>query len=783
MPKSLVIVESPAKAKTINKFLGSDFEVTASMGHVRDLPDRELGVDIENNFAPTYVVSPDKKKTIKQLEKLAEKCKDVYLAPDPDREGEAISWHLAELLKPVLNGKEIHRVTFNEITKSAVRHAIQHPSQINMDLVNAQQARRILDRLVGYKISPMLTRMLTRHRSALSAGRVQSVTLRLVCEREEAIRAFVTVEYWTINGVFKNGGGQELQAELFSVEGKKISHKGEGKDEEEKDDANLLHIQSQEQANELIARLQEPNYSIQSVESRKRTRRPPAPYITSTLQQDASRLFGFTGDKTMRAAQSLYEGIDIGDETVGLITYMRTDSVRIANEAIEKGREYIFSKFGERYLPATPNVYKSKKSAQDAHEAIRPTHLDESHSPEKVKKYLNADQAKIYDMIWKRFLACQMTPAEYLSTKIDIAGNGYLFRATGSVLTFDGYTVVYRDPENEKDQQLPQMKEGESLDLKQIDSEQHFTRPPARYNDASLIKELESEGIGRPSTYSSIIKTIVDRKYIERKEKRFYTTDLGEVVNKLLVTNFPDIIEVGFTAGVENKLDEVEDGKANWVEILRNFYEPFAADLSKAPKGFGEVLRSLQQPTDQICEKCGKPLVKKWGRTSWFLACSGYPDCDFSASLNEVEIVETEEVCDKCGAKMVIRPGRFGNFLACSAYPKCKNARPLPTGIICPLPNCGGDIVQRRSRRGTVFYGCSHYPNCEFVSWDPPITESCPECKNPFLVFKDYKRKGPTVKCPNKECKYSRPARPEECPSKPEEAPAGEVKEKQATNG
>ncbi|MEW6236578.1 MAG: type I DNA topoisomerase [Candidatus Omnitrophota bacterium] len=754
MPKSLVIVESPAKAKTINKFLGPDFQVTASMGHIRDLPPKALGVDVDNNFQPTYETSPDKEKTIRELHKLAKKSETIYLAPDPDREGEAISWHLAEILGPKLNGQTIRRVTFNEITKQAIQNAILHPGEIDMDRVNAQQARRILDRLVGYKISPLLTRLVTRNKSALSAGRVQSVALRLICEREEEIRAFVPVEYWTILGKFKNADGVEIQAELYSVGGDKINHQGEGK---EKEDKETFHIQNEQQAQELIEALHKAVYSIGQIDSRKRTRRPPAPYITSTLQQDASRLLGFTGDRTMRAAQALYEGVDIGSETVGLITYMRTDSVRIAGEAVAKCREYVSHKYGQEYVPDKPNFFKSSKSAQEAHEAIRPTILDDSHTPHKVSKHLKSDQAKLYDLIWKRFLACQMASAEYLATTITIVDDRFVFRATGSVLTFDGFMRIYRDPDDDTDQLLPPMKEGEKLDMMELDSDQHFTRPPARYNDASLIKELESEGIGRPSTYASIVKTLVDRRYIERKEKRFYPSDLGEIVNKLLVKNFPDIFEVGFTAGVEAKLDEVEEGKADWVSLLKNFYEPFEKDLSNAPKGMGEVLRNLQQPIeDKICPKCQNKLVKKWGRTSWFIACTNYPDCDYTAPLEETEVIPTDIPCDKCGKIMVIRPGKYGPFLGCSAYPDCKTTKPIPSGLICPKPDCGGNIVQRRSRFGKLFYGCDKYPDCDFAAWDYPIVETCPKCGNLFLVKKDYKRKGPTIKCPQKGCNYSR---------------------------
>ncbi len=755
MSKSLVIVESPAKAKTINKFLGSDFEVTASMGHVRDLPPKALGVDIENGFKPTYESSPDKEKTIKQLHKLAKNSDEIYLAPDPDREGEAISWHLAELLKPAMNGKNIHRITFNEITKQAVQQAVAHPSEIDMDLVNAQQARRILDRLVGYKISPLLTRLVTRNKSALSAGRVQSVALRLICERENEIRAFKPVEYWTIHGLFKNEDGVELKAELYNVDGKKISHQGESK---EKEDSNCLHIQNEKQAKELVEELNKAAYKIGKIDSRKRTRRPPTPYITSTLQQDASRILGFTGDRTMRAAQALYEGVDIGDETVGLITYMRTDSVRIAKEAIDKSREYIKKAYGDKYLPQKPHYYKSGKSAQEAHECIRPTIIDSEHSPKKIGKYLNTDQKKIYDLIWKRFIACQTAPAQYLSTSIDIVDDRFAFRSSGSILTFDGYTRIYREPEQDKEQELPHMKEGEKLDLNELLPEQHFTRPPARFNDASLIKQLESEGIGRPSTYASIVKTLVDRRYIVRKEKRFYPTDLGEVVNILLVKNFPDIFEVRFTADIEGELDLVEEGKENWVHLLQKFYDPFSRDLNNAPKGMGEALRDLQQPLeDKECPKCKSQLVKKWGRTSWFIACSNYPECDYTAPLEEQEIIETDIECEKCGNIMVIRPGKYGPFLGCSNYPECKNTKPIPSDMECPMPDCNGTVVQRRSRYGKMFYGCDQYPNCEFAAWDLPVKETCPKCGNPFLVKKDYKRKGPTIKCPIKECNYSRP--------------------------
>ncbi len=722
------------------------------MGHVRDLPERELGVDVKNDFQPTYVVNSGSQKTIKRLKKVAEESDAVYLAPDPDREGEAISWHLAELLKA--NGKPVYRVTFNEITGRAIQKAIKHPGTVDMQLVNAQQARRILDRLVGYKISPLLTKCLTRKDKSLSAGRVQSVALRLICEREDEIRKFVPVEYWTIDALFAHED-MTLTASLYSMGGERISRGDEEKDEE-KSDASIHRIENEQEAKAIVESIRQETYRVEDVKTRKKTRKPLPPYITSTLQQDASRIFGFTGDRTMRAAQALYEGVELGDETVGLITYMRTDSVRVADEAIVHARDLIRETYGRKYLPDKANRYRSKKGAQDAHEAIRPTQLNADHSPEKVKKYLNTDQTKIYDLIWKRFVASQMPPAEYLSTTIEITGGRFVFRAQGSVLTFDGYTKVYRDENTAADQELPHVEKGIDMDLREVTPDQHFTRPPARYNDASLIKTLEAEGIGRPSTYASIIKTLVDRDYVERRERRFYTTELGEVVNAVLVNTFPDIFEVGFTAGVEERLDEIEEGNADWVQLLRDFYQPFSKDLTDAPKNFGQVLKNLQQETGEACPECGKALVRKWGRTRWFVACSGYPDCTYTKPNEDIETVETDEVCEKCGAKMVIKEGRYGPFMACSAYPKCKNAKPLPTGIKCPLPDCDGDVVQRRSKRGKVFYGCSKYPDCNFVAWDTPVPEQCPDCGSPFLVRKDYKRKGPTLKCPNKECKYSR---------------------------
>ena len=745
MKKSLVIVESPAKAKTINKILGKNYEVVACYGHVRDLPPKELGVDLDNSFEPKYVTTATQKKTVTKLGSLAKDAEQIFVATDPDREGEAICWHLCELLKKQ-NGT-IKRILFNEITSHAIHYAIQNPQLIDHHLVDAQQARRILDRLVGYKISPLLWR---RVKNATSAGRVQSVAVRLICEREQEIRDFIPTEYWSIAGDFKDPEGNLLKAALYSVDGNKILS-GEVKEKNGKKEEGL-RLENEEQVKKLLPEIQKQKYRIGSIVQKPNTRRPSPPYITSSLQQDAARRLGFTGDRTMKIAQQLYEGVDIEDETTGLITYMRTDSTRIASEAIDQTRAFIQETYGEKYLPKKPIIYKKAKSAQDAHEAIRPT--EAIRTPEALKPFLSRDQHKLYELIWLRYVACQMESARYLTTTIEICDDRFIFRAVGSILVFDGFTRLYR-LEDSQDQLLPNMKEGANLDLSELNPEQHFTRPPARYNDASLIKELEERGIGRPSTYASIVKTVVDRSYVEREERRFRPTELGELLNQILVRSFPKVMDIGFTAQIEQQLDQIEEGKADWKKTLKDFYGPFSDRLKEAEEGIRSTIKEMEETSEETCENCGKQLVKKWGRNGWFLACPGYPECKFTKNIGETEEDNTcDEVCEKCGSPMVIKNGRAGRFLACSGYPKCKNARPISMGIKCPKPNCSGEVVERRSKRGKLFYGCTQYPNCDFVSWYLPINEKCPLCGNEFLVKKTTKRDGTTKQCLNKDCKY-----------------------------
>lgn len=767
MSKALVIVESPAKARTINRFLGKDYKVVASYGHVRDLPQKELGVDPEKGFKPKYVTQPQRRKTVSELKKLAEKVNRIYLAPDPDREGEAICWHLSEILGKK-NGS-IYRVLFNEITRSAVLQALEHPGEIDFNKVNAQQARRILDRLVGYKISPLLWR---RVGGARSAGRVQSVAVRLICEREEEIRKFVPVEYWTIDATFRGEQKQEFVAGLAEIDGRKVLRgdaRGAGNGNQVGTvEPGAFRIEGEEQARALEREIQGESYQVRSVTQKRRKRNPPPPYVTSTLQQDASRRLGFTSDRTMRVAQSLYEGVDIGDERVGIITYMRTDSVRIAPEALDAARDFIGQAFGKEYLPPKARVFPVKKGAQDAHECIRPTGV--SRSPEQLKKYLRPDQYKLYALVWSRFVACQMEAAVYDQTAIEIPGGRFLFRATGSVLRFDGFTRAYSQPVD-RNGELPGVREGESLDLHSVDPKQHFTTPPPRYNEASLIKELEEKGIGRPSTYATIVKTIVDRRYVERREKRFHPTDLGELVNHLLIKTFPDVVDVGFTADMETKLDEIEEGRQEWQQTLAEFYGPFSGALERAKTGLQEAIRDLQVEVDEHCPECessrrGKvKLIRKWGRNGWFLACPNYPDCRHTKSLEEDEAdeglrvgEETDEACDKCGSPMVVRKSRNGRFLGCSAYPKCRNTRSINLSVRCPREGCDGWVSERRSRRGRLFYGCSRYPECDFVSWKLPVNETCPQCGSRYLVQNVTKRWGEVVQCPQKGCKYRRPA-------------------------
>ena len=684
MAQSLVIVESPAKAKTISKFLGSKYKVTASMGHIRDLPKSQIGVDIDNNYQPKYITIRGKGKLIDELKKEAKKSDSVYLATDPDREGEAISWHLAYILG--LENSNKCRVTFNEITKKAVTSSIKHPRSIDQDLVDAQQARRILDRLVGYKISPILWKKI---KWGLSAGRVQSVAVRLICEREEEIKSFIPKEYWTLSAIFKDGN-KTFEAKLYSSKNKKIN------------------VENKEQADSIIKNLKNAEYKVVEVKKQEKKKYPYPPFITSTLQQDAYKKINFTTKKTMSIAQQLYEGVDVkGEGTLGLITYMRTDSVRISDEAKLAAEKLIKSKYGDEY--SHNRNYKTKSSAQDAHEAIRPSYMDKI--PDEIKGSLTPDQYKLYKLIWERFIASQMAEAVYDTVSVDIEANDYLFKASGSTLKFPGFLSVYYIEDDEEAEKLPDLTKDQVLNLKKIDSKQHFTQPPARYTEATLVKALEENGIGRPSTYAPIISTIIDRGYVEKEKKTIKPTELGIVVTDLLKEYFTNIVDVEFTAQMEKNLDEIEGGKENWIEVVDTFYTPL--------KGLIEVAEN----------KIGK--------------------------INYEEQVEVTDIkCEKCGRFMVIKKGRFGKFLACPGYPECKNAKPLLEELNVLCPKCGGKVVVRKSKKGRKFYGCSNYPKCDFVSWYKPTNEKCPVCGS-ILVEKVSKDKKILV-CSNKECSYKR---------------------------
>lgn len=784
MSKSLIIVESPAKARTINKYLDAEFRVFASMGHVRDLPKVSLGVNIRDDFKPRYEVIPARRKILKELKSLALKMDSIYLAPDPDREGEAIAWHLAQELDKK-NG--IYRLTFNEITKPAIFEALKHPGKIDTNKVDAQQARRILDRLVGYLISPLLSKKVQK---GLSAGRVQSVAVRLICEREQEIEAFVPEEYWSITAKLQKETKEVFNAKLEKIETKKVK------------------IPDKDNADSILKELKGKEFIVDKVIKKDKQQNPVPPFITSTLQQEAARKLGFKAKRTMLIAQQLYEGLDVGDEApVGIITYMRTDSVRVSTEAQSQAREYIKEEFGKQYLPVKPPQYKSKKLAQEAHEAIRPTSI--FRKPDKIKEYLNEEQYKLYKLIWTRFVASQMNPALLEVTRVEIlVANKFLFVATGTVIKFDGFMAAYvegKDEEEEREDILPQLKESEKLNLLELIPKQHFTQPPPRYTEATLVKTLEEKGIGRPSTYAAIITTIQDRAYVILKEKKFSPTELGKLVTKLLIKSFPDILDVGFTAQLEDRLDKIEDGELNWIKVLSDFYTPFKNSLIKAEEVMRDVKKQQEQITSILCEKCGKPMVVKNGRHGKFLGCSGYPDCRNIKNIElkengDVEIKEEEKtsaVCDICGMVMIIKQGRYGKFLACSGYPKCKNIKSLekkkikstPTdtkcekcsanmllregkhgnflacsnypkckftksvssGLVCPA-GCGGELTKKRSKKG-FFYGCTNYPKCEFATWGEPIQTKCPECG--YMVVKcRSKSKMPLLACARKGCHY-----------------------------
>lgn len=808
MAKALVIVESPAKAKTINKYLGKNYLVKASLGHIKDLPKRDLAVDVEHGFEPRYEVIEGKKKLIQELKAAAKKVDQIYLAADPDREGEAICYHLQEELdggngKGKKKGPEIFRVMFNEITSRGIKKAFEKPGQVDLHLVEAQQARRVLDRLVGYKISPLLW---DKVRRGLSAGRVQTVALRVIVEREREVRAFQKKEYWTIDVQLGAKKPPAFDARLIrrTVEGA---------------EAQTPEIPNQLTADGLVSALTGAEYVVKSVATREKRRNPVAPFITSTLQQEAARKLRFSVKRTMMLAQRLYEGVELGKEgAVGLITYMRTDSTRIAGEAIDEVRGFVGEKYGPQYLPQTPNVYKSKKDAQDAHEAVRPSSV--LRTPDEIERHLSDDELKLYRLIWMRFVASQMTPAVFDQTTIDVTAKGsdaeYTFRATGSVPKFDGYLRIYEEGKDQKDEEdeelrhkLPQVEEGEKLKFKGIKPEQHFTEPPPRYNEATLVKKLESDGVGRPSTYASILSTIQEREYVTKEGGKFKPTELGMVVTDLLLESFNDIFEVKYTARMEEELDEIEEGKLDWRDAMADFYGRFEKDLKSAEEHMTDIKR-MEEPTDLTCEKCGKPLVIKWGKHGKFIACTGYPECTNTrevpvdpADADKADLTDQsdEEYCQNCGRTMVLKKGRFGQFYACTGYPDCKTTRPIggtqkkadvaldekcpncgsnlvmkygrygeftacsnyPTckfvkqktiGVKCP--NCSeGEVVERRSKRGKTFYGCSRYPECNFVTWAKPVAEKCPDCGSPYLLEK-WLKSGGTLQCPNQECKFKK---------------------------
>jgi len=727
--KNLVIVESPAKTKTLKKFLGENFLVEASVGHVKDLPKKNLGVKVENDFEPRYVIIKGKKKILDQLKSKSKKAKAVYLAPDPDREGEAIAWHIAKEIEKV--NPQIYRVSFNEITRQAVLAGIKEAGKIDMNKVNAQQARRILDRLVGYKISPILWKTVYR---GLSAGRVQSVALRMICEREKRIEDFISKEYWSITAILETFGKESFPAKLVKIDGKDFE------------------IATQENADKILADLKEKKFVVTKVTREKRKRFPSPPYITSTLQQDAARRLYFSSKKTMMVAQGLYEGVDLGEEgSVGLITYMRTDSPRIAEVAKKSAKDFIEKNFGSDYIPSKPKEFKSKKAAQEAHEAIRPTHID--YTPDQLKRFLNKDQFKLYQLIWNRFIASQMAEAIFQLTTVEIEAEKYLFRAIYSLQIFDGFLKIYQDIKEEDSEEeefrLPALKEKDALNLLKLIPKQHFTKPPPRFTEASLIKELEENGVGRPSTYAQIVTTIKQRKYVESEKKKLFPTELGKTVNEILVKNFPKIFEVSFTANMEEELDKIEEGEEDWVGVLNDFYSPFKSNLEKVENEKGKIKRMTQQTTEEICEKCGSPMIVRWGRNGRFLACSAYPECKNSKSLESDENGEpaSDQKCEVCGAPMLAKTSRYGRFLSCSKYPECKFTRPFSIGVDCPEEECNGFITERKTKRGRIFFGCSNYPKCKFASWDKPTKETCPNCGAKFLVQKTNKSKGEFLKC------------------------------------
>ncbi|MEA3287124.1 MAG: type I DNA topoisomerase [Candidatus Marinimicrobia bacterium] len=739
MSQNLIIVESPSKASTIRKYLGDEYKVLSTVGHIRDLPRTQLGVDLKEDFKPLYVIIPGKKKNVEALKEAARKATQVFIATDPDREGEAIGWHVTRILKNL--NKPTHRVMFFEITKNGVLEGMRNATELDMNLVNAQQARRIIDRLVGFKVSPFLWRVLY---SGLSAGRVQSVALRLICERQEAIDRFEPQEYWTIKTEVETEQKHSFSAELQKVDGKKAI------------------ILNETVAMALRHELKEETFTISSVEKKRVRRNPRAPFTTSTMQQAAFQKLGFTTKRTMTLAQQLYEGITLQDgETTGLITYMRTDSTRVASSSVETIRAHVLETFGAKYLPAKERQFgKNKGKIQDAHEAIRPS--NPALHPDVAKASLTGPQAKLYDLIWRRFTASQMAVAVFDQSAIEIqAGSRFGLRAAGSDLVFDGYRKVYFEKETEKESHLPSdLKKGELLELLHVDTDQHFTQPPAPYTESSLVKVLDKEGIGRPSTYANIISVVQARNYVQSEKRKLFPTELGKVTNKLLIENFSDLVNTTFTREMESRLDKVEEGSLTYLDIMQEFWALLEKWLADSSKSYSEIKKSLQEDSGEVCEKCGKPMVIKWSKNGRFLACSGFPTCRNARPLDSPkpgEGGEDEEAkdygkCEKCGSPLILRDGRYGKFYACSAYPKCKFTKPFTILMPCPKPDCKGEISPRRSKRGRTFYGCTKYPDCDFVSWDPPIAHVCPACQNPYMVVKSTKKKGDYALCPK--CKH-----------------------------
>ncbi len=752
MTKPLVIVESPTKVRTIKKYLGTNYNVAATVGHIKDLPKKEIGIDIENGFKPKYSSIPGKQKVISSLKKAAGDATDIYLAPDPDREGEAIAWHTAEVLNK--KGRNFHRVLFHELTKNAINNAIASPEALNRSKYEAQQTRRILDRLVGYQISPLLWRKVKR---GLSAGRVQSVAVRIICERERAIQNFEPEEYWSITAHLESGSPPPFIAKLVKKNGKKIK------------------IPDENSASAILDELSEVEFIVDNVLKKTVKKNPLPPFITSKLQQEAINKLKFSAKKTMTIAQQLYEGIELGPgEPEGLITYMRTDSTRISKESAIDALKLIRKNFGEEYALEKPRFFKNRKKAQDAHEAIRPTLV--YNTPEKVAPYLSKEQLSLYRIIWQRFVASQMKEALINQNSVSIKAGSCLFSASGSSIKFPGFMTLYMSVADEieskkKKEKLPELSKDMVLKLNKVEPKQHFTMPPPRFSEASLVKELEENGIGRPSTYATILSTIRNKGYVDLIKRYFQPNELGFLVNDLLINSFPDVLDVAFTATMEDHLDQIESAEADYLDILTRFYDPFKNEIEKASEEMLS-LKSSGVPTGLVCPKCKKQLHVKVGKNGHFLACSGYPECTYTRNytrdekgkIQPAEKPDTEisdQLCEKCNKPMLIKEGRYGTFLACSGYPDCKNTKSInsnnsnkPTGIKCPEKDCSGSIVEKKTRRGKIFYGCNGFPDCTFATWDRPVAKECPECGAPFLIEKSTKKEGTFLTCFKKECGF-----------------------------